>query len=184
MNWLFAFIAFIFIYAIYNLVNYFRFPTIEKHLFYNYSNDNSEKMSAMTYKTQIVNYIKYAGVKDKHIPVTQSLGYGYIASANASLFDNITSSRQDIAQTALQALLEAKGNYWSRFINSFNPFYWLRIILFIPKYLFSYLGIKEENIAVKIFQITYWLIGIVFTFLISVFPEEIKSFLYSLFNIS
>ena len=84
----------------------------------------------------------------------------------------------------MDCLLEAKGNYWSKFINSFNPFYWLRIIIFIPKYLFSYLGIKEKSFLIKIFQLIYWLIAVICTFVITIFPEEIKSFIFSILHIS
>ena len=184
MNFIIILVVLISLHAIYNLINYFRFPIIEKHLYYNYSSDSSQKMDAMAHKTQIVNYIKNAGVKDKFIPVVQPLGYGQLASSSVSVLDNISNSRQDIAQLAIQSLQEAKGNYWSRFINSFNPFYWLKIILFIPKYLFSYLGLKDDNIIIKIFQLVYWLTGAIITFLLAIFPEEIKLFIYSFLNIS
>ena len=184
MKVLFIFIGIIVLHALYNLINFLRYPIVEKNLLYNYSSDYSKRVKAATHKNQILNYIKYAGVKDKHIPVTQAIGYGQIASSTVSVFNNILNLRQDIATNAADCLLEAKGNYWSKFINSFNPFYWLRIIIFIPKYLFSYLGLKEESIIIKIFQVLYWVLGIVCTFLISIFPEEIKAFVLSLLHIS
>lgn len=184
MNFLIIIICLIAFHTIYNLINYLRFPLIEKNLFYNYSSDSSQKLSAVSHKTQIINYIKNAGVKDKFIPVVQTLGYGKLASSSVSLFDNISNQRQDIAQVALESLYEAKGNYWFRFINSFNPFYWLKIILFIPKHFFSYLGIKDDSIIIKILQLVYWLLGIVATFLLAIFPEEIKSFIFSFLHIT
>lgn len=184
MNILFAIIFLISLYAIYNLINFLRYPIIEKYLLYTYSSDSSQRMKSMTHKNQIINYMKNAGVKDKSIPIVQALGYGQLASASVSIFDNILNQRQDVAQIAFECLLEAKGNYWSRFINSFNPFYWLRIVIFIPKNIFMYFGIKESSIFIKIFQLIYWLIAVICTFLIAVFPEEIKTFIFSLFNIS
>lgn len=184
MNFFIIIICFIAFHAIYNLINFLRFPIIEKNLFYNYSSDSSQQLSAVSHKTQIINYIKNAGVKDKIIPVVQTLGYGQLASSSVSVLDNISNSRQDIAQIALECLYEAKGNYWFRFINSFNPFYWLKIVLFIPKYFFSYLGIKDDSIIIKTFQLIYWLLGIVATFLLAIFPEEIKAFVFSFLHIS
>ena len=183
MKILLIFIFAIVIYALYNLVNYFRYPLIEKYLYYTYSPNNEDNKKAITHKTQILNYIKYAGVKDRFIAVTQPIGFGQIASSSVSVFNNILSARQDIASNSIECILEAKGNYWSRFINSFNPFYWLRIIIFIPKYIFSFIGLKEESILIKIFQLIYWLLAIICTFLISVFPEEIKSIINSISNI-
>lgn len=183
MNILFTVIFLLSVYAIYNLINFLRYPIIEKHLLYTYSSDSSQKMKSMTHKTQIVNYIKNAGVKDKSIPVVQTLGYGQLASSSVSIFDNILNSRQDIAKIAFECLLEAKGNYWSRFINSFNPFYWLRVVIFIPKNIFLYFGVKESSIFIKIFQLLYWFIATICTFLIAIFPEEIKQFILSILNI-
>lgn len=184
MNILFIVIIFILLYAIYNLINFLRYPIIEKHLLYTYSSDSSQKIISMTHKNQIISYIKNAGVKDKSIPIVQSLGYGQLASAPISIFDNILNQRQDVAKIAYESLLEAKGNYWSRFINSFNPFYWLRVIIFIPKNIFIYFGVKESSVFIKIFQFLYWLIAVICTFLIAIFPEEIKSFIYSILNVS
>lgn len=184
MNYLIILAIIIFVHAIYNLINFLRYPIIEKYLLSNYSSDSSQRINAISHKIQIINYIKYSGVKDKHIPICQPVGYGQLIGSAVSVFDNITNSRNDIAQNALSSLLEARGNYWSRFVNSFNPFYWFRIIVFIPKYVFSYLGLKEESIFIKIFQLVYWLLAITFTFLISVFPEEIKNFIFSILHIS
>lgn len=184
MNIIFVVIIFILLYSVYNLINFLRYPIIEKHLLYTYSSNTSLKMKSMTHKNQIINYIKNAGVKDKSIPIVQSLGYGQLASAPISIFDNILNQRQDVAQLAMESLLEAKGNYLSRFINSFNPFYWLHIILFIPKNIFMYFGVKESNVFIKIFQFLYWLLAVICTFLIAIFPEEIKSFIFSILNIS
>jgi hypothetical protein len=141
-------------------------------------------MDSLSCKTQILSYIKNAGVKDRHIPVTQAVGYGHIASSTVSVLDNILNNRKDVASMAMECLLEAKGNYWFRFINSFNPFYWLKIILFIPKYTLSYLGLKEESVVIKIFQIIYWLACAICTFALAIFPEEIKKFIFSIFNIT
>ena len=184
MKYVYIFLSIIGLHALYNLINFLRYPLIEKQLLKNYSTDKAQKLDALSHKTQILNYIKNAGVKDKTIPVAQPLGYGQIASSTVSVFNNIMNQRQDIAANVTDCLLEAKGNYWFRFINSFNPFYWLRIIIFIPKYIFSYLGLKEENIVVKIFQLIYWLIAIICTFLIAIFPEEIKRIIFSILHIS
>jgi hypothetical protein len=184
MKVLFGFIGVLLIHALYNLVNYLRYPIIEKYLLSNYSSDAAQRVDGASRKTQIKNYIKYAGVKDKRIPVCQPVGYSHVVKSLVSLFDNITNNHQDVAKTAMDSLLEAKGNYRSRLINTINPFYWLRIIIFIPKYIFSYLGLKEESIIIKIFQLIYWLLAVICTFLISVFPDEIKTFIFSILHIT
>lgn len=172
-------ICFIIFHAIYNLINYLRYNSIQTLFFGLYSDDSETRTKSLSLKNIIVNYIKYAGVNDKHIVVSQPIGYYQVANSTVSVLDNIINNRQDIASSAYELLLEAKGNYWSRFINSINPFYWIRVVIFIPKYIFSYLGLKPDSLIIKIFQLIYWLIAIVFTLLTSVFTDEVKSFIMS-----
>lgn len=184
MNLLKLFVFLIAIHALYNLINFFRYGYIERLFLGNYTNDTNLNAKAKSHKNAIINYIKYSGVQDRYIPISQPVGYGQIVAGNVSIFNNILNPRVDIATNARDLLLEAKGNYWSRFINSINPFYWLRIVLYIPKYLLSYLGIKPDSALIKFFQLVYWLIGIICAFAIAVFPEEIKSFIISFINVS
>ncbi|MCI8700023.1 MAG: hypothetical protein HFJ47_01615 [Clostridia bacterium] len=183
-NLLKIFIAIFVVHVLYNLINYLRFNHIETLLIGNYTDNTDLKIKAKTHKNEIVNYIKNSGIKDKYIPYAQPIGFGQISSGTVSVLENILNPSQDIALTVADMLLEAKGNYWSRFKNSFNPFYWLKIIVFIPKYLFSYLGMSSNNILIKIIQLIYWAIGISFTVLISVFPDEVKTFILSFINFS
>lgn len=182
MNLLKLFILVIIVHAIYNLINFFRFNYVEQLLIGNYTDDSELRIKAKTHVNTILNYIKYSGISDKKIPISQALGYGQIATTCISIFDNILNNRSDIATHVTDLLLEAKGNYWSRFINSFNPFYWIRIILYIPKHLLSYLGVKADSIIIKVFQLIYWLIGVICTFAFTIFPDEIKAFIMSLFQ--
>lgn len=179
MKILILFMIVIVIHALYNLINFFRYPHIEQLLLGNYTDDVNLKIKAKTNINSILNYIKYSGVKDKKIPISQALGYGQVATSCVSIFENLLNNRSDIAFQVNNMLLEAKGNYWSKFINSFNPFYWLRIVLYIPQYILSYLGVNADSVIVKIFQLIYWAIGIICTFAFSIFPEEIKNLIMS-----
>ena len=184
LKFLIIIIVLLIIHAIYNLINFFRYKSIEKLFFGMFCDDIEIRDKSLSFKNTIVNYIKFAGVSDKNIPFSQPIGYGYLANGHASVLQNITNNRQDMVSASYELLLEAKGNYWSRFINSINPFYWLRVVLFIPKYLLSYIGINADSIIIKIFQVLYWLVGVTFTFLISVYPEEIQDFINSLIHIN
>lgn len=184
MKLLIVFVFLVVIHAIYNLINFLRYSHIENLLIGNYTTDVKLNTKAKIHKNEILNYIKNAGVEDTHIGVAEPIGYGKVASSTVSIFSNILSTRADIAYSVRESLLEAKGNYWSRFINSINPFYWLKIILYIPKSIFSYLGLNTDSILIKIFQLIYWLIGIVCTFIITVFPEETKNFIMSFIHFS
>lgn len=183
-NLLIVFIVVIILHALYNLINFLRFPYIENLFVGNFTDNTELKMKAKMHKNTILNYIKYAGIKDKYIPISQPLGFGQVANGNVSIFQNILNQREDFASNSMDFLMEAKGNYWYRFVNSINPFYWLRILLYIPKNVLTYLGVSSDSVLIKIFQLLYWLAGIIFTVLTSVFPEEFKAFILSVINFS
>lgn len=174
----------IIIHAIYNLINFLRYPYIEKLLIFNYTDNVELNAKAKTCKKQILDYIKNSGVKDKYISITQPLGFGKVVSCRVSVFDNLLSYRSDIATTVRDLLLEAKGNYWYKFINSINPFYWIKLILYIPKNVLSGLGMDTDSLFIKLFQLVYWIIGIVFTIVITVFPDEVKKLILSFIHFS
>lgn len=183
MNLLIVFVLIVTIHALYNLINYLRFSYINNLLLGNYTDDSELVQRAKMHKNTILKYIKYAGIKDKYVPLVQDLGFNQISRGQASVFQNLLSTRQEIASFTMNFIIEAKGNYLSNFINSFNPFYWLRIILYLPKYTFEYLGVKSESVIIKIFQLLYWLIGTIFTTLSSIFPAETKEFILSIIHL-
>ena len=172
-------IGVIVLHATYNLINFFRFNSIEKLFNGLFADDTKVRTKSLSFKNRIINYIKYAGVNDKHIPISQPVGYFQVANATVSTLKNIVNAREDIVSSNYELLLEAKGNYWSRFINSFNPFYWIRVVIFVPKYMFSYLGLNPDSVIIKIFQLIYWIVAVVFTILTSVFTDKVKSFIIS-----
>lgn len=182
LNFLFIIIGIVAIHALYNLINFLRYNSIEKLFFGLYAEDTTIRTKSISSKNTILDYIKYAGISDKKIPISQAIGYGQVINGAISIFENITNNRQDVASTTYNLLLEAKGNYWSKFINSFNLFYWARILLFLPQKLFSYLGLKPDSVIIKIFQLIYWTIGIVFTIATTIFPNEVKDHILSFIN--
>ena len=184
MNFLKLLVFVIIIHAIYNLINFLRYPYIEKLLLFNYTDNVDLNTKAKTCKKQILDYIKNSGVKDRHIGITQPLGFGQVAAGRVSVFDNLLSYRVDIAATVRDLLLEAIGNYWYKFINSINPFYWIKLILYIPKNVLSGLGMNADSLFIKLFQLVYWIIGIVFTIVITVFPNEVKDLILSFIHFS
>ncbi|NMI04821.1 hypothetical protein HF638_12590 [Paenibacillus sp. SZ31] len=63
----------------------------------------------------------------------------------------------------IQILKSCVGIYRSRMWNSFNPFYWLGIVVLLPKHLFEYLGVNGDKVIVKIFNIIWWAFSSVVT---------------------
>jgi hypothetical protein len=80
---------------------------------------------------------------------------------NISLFDNLTYQHSDVTPTVNGLFLKAKGVYQNRLKECISPLFWIQFILQFPSQIMEYLGLKENNLVVKIIQLIYWGLGIV-----------------------
>jgi hypothetical protein len=131
-------------------------------------------------KLLIVELLRSAGVNDSSFPNAEALGMGQVVTYSASVLDNLSSRETRIVETVIDMFHQAIGVYRSRIIESVNPLYWIEFAINLPKNIFRYLGISPENTIVKLFQLIYWIIGIVLAFIVAVFPSEINLFIKSL----
>ncbi len=124
----------------------------------------------------ILKLVREAGIDDSYVTVFETTDIGFTTKATVSVFNNLKSKRKEFAQIFLGDLHTTIGVYKSRATETINPFYWLDLLVFLPKHFINYLEIKTTNIQVKGFQIFYW-IGSLFIF---VFEDEIRNALKSL----
>lgn len=162
-----------------NFIKYKRCQKLSKmHL--EWLADKSDKFTQ--YKGEILSLFKGAGISDSMVPVTQPTGYGQIASFNASLYLNFPSKVAAFAAGIADKFDQAVGIYRQRYLESFNPLYWIETILFLPKHLLQYIGISSDRIAFKLCNIlctfVWWLIGALFIF----FGPQLKQFVLSLLD--
>lgn len=120
-----------------------------------YLSDSSVRFSENT--DAIVYLFKSAGIADRLIPFTQPSGYGYLAQGNASLFQNIGNLREDTVIMMFECFSQAKGTFRHRIVEAFSPIYWIDCVIYLPRKIFEYLGLKEDSIVSKIFQLLYWI---------------------------
>lgn len=132
-------------------------------------------------KQETIDLFKIAKIKDTSIPVSQKTGYGYISTFNASLFDNYPNNRSNFASHYFSMFDEAKGVFKHRIFECFNPFYWIDLIIFLPKNILNYIGVSPEVRSTKILNIIltsiYWIFGI----FVAILQDEIKTFILSNF---
>lgn len=152
----YIFIVVIALKVIYNLRNYiwikiyfFRYRTYIKEQQGWYIQKNRQK---------IIELFKKANLRDNIFPHVEPVGFGYV-----SLYENICFFREDIITLMFKYFNEAEGVFKQRIFESFSPFYWVESILNLPKIILEYLGVKPENLIIKIFQIIWWLIMFVST---------------------
>lgn len=130
------------------------------------------------YTTALVQLFKSAGMKDRQIPFVQPMGYGQLLQGHTSLFSNIDNRREDVVANMLKCFAEARGTFKHRIWETFSPLFWINCLLFLPRTILSYLGVKADSLIVKLFQLLYWFAT---PFLVA-FREQIYQYILSLFG--
>jgi hypothetical protein len=123
---------------------------------------NGENDSFPTYRSEIISLFKCANIEDLCVPAATPLGFGQLATFKSSAFTNFPSKVYEQAVLTEKLFNDAIGVYRTRTIESFSPVYWINAIVFLPKNLLCYLGLKPENVIIKLLQLSWWLFGLLF----------------------
>lgn len=105
----------------------------------------------------------------------EPLGYVYVRTGGASIFQNFPNAREDYAHSVVRMFHQATGVYRSRMIETFNPLYWIEAVINLPKQLLNYLGLPSESIVIKIAQLMWWIAGAVFGFVYALYRPELEA---------
>lgn len=159
------------------LFNFYNYKTCQKYyrLYIDWLADNSDEL--MQYRGRVIKLLERAGVKDSSIPTTQPMGFGQVASFNASAFDNFPSNVAGFAALMNAKFMEAMGEYKSRMFDSINPLYWIDAILFLPKHFLSYLGINKKSLSFKISNVVLSVLWWAICICIAIFRPQIDQFI-------
>lgn len=160
-----------------NLMHYFRIKKLQTY----FSEFLDHKRSDMNfYRQEVLSLFEKAHVKDIKIPASEHIGNGEIVSGNVSTFSMFPSTRTEFSVTVLNMFEEAEGVFRKNMLDSFNPFYWIDLIVFLPKSLLTYIGISSEVTAYKIcyvlFTFLWWILGI----LVVYFKPQLQDFVIKL----
>ncbi|MEM8764813.1 MAG: hypothetical protein AAGD88_13425 [Bacteroidota bacterium] len=113
------------------------------------------------YSEEIKTLFREAGLKDSSVFHQEFLGFGKFANQQISVFDNLMNKREDIVGVIENRFNQAIGVYKKRFKESFNPLFWIDLVIKLPEYLMSFFGVLPEKILVKVLNLLYWIILIV-----------------------
>ena len=162
MNWIFIPTFFILIMLIRFVINFFKYRRV-KELYNKYFEYLKERnIEFAQYKQEIKTLFKEANLKDSSVSHQEVISRQHFINSNASVFDNITSTRSDVTQIIKLKFNEAIGVYKKRYKESYNPLFWIEFITKMPQYLMEFFGVLPEKIIVKVFLLIYWIIGILF----------------------
>lgn len=128
-------------------------------------------------KAIVKRLINRASVNDARVGYAEPLGYGQISRGMASVLENYPSNMASMAPLMVRMFEEALGVYKLRCFETFSPLYWIEFVIFLPKNLLVYLGVKSENISVKILQIIWWFVSVLAGTLGILYKDQFKSFI-------
>ena len=117
---------------------------------------------------EIKNVVSKTGLRDQTKSYMQPLGLGYAKQQNVNALDNMLFLNTEILELAREIINRAKGYYKVQALKSFNPLYWIEILIFLPREILKYIGVDEKekvgSIITKIIQIIYWIASIFFMY--------------------
>ena len=99
-----------------------------------------------------------------------------VSNGHTSIYTAFPSKDIRFIVPTQKAFKNAIGVFKGRIFESINPKYWIDCVLFLPKNLLMYLNVSAESIFIKIFQLIYWLFGIILTLFSNDIANLIKSF--------
>jgi hypothetical protein len=158
--------------------NFYYFISVKKY-FKKYQEyiENQKDWYIQGHRQKIIKIFEKANLKDYAIPNIEPVGYGFVNTSGIPLFNNIAALREDIATQVVRYFKESEYVYKTRMFDAINPFYWVESFIYLPKNLLNYLGVKIESVAIKIFQIIWWLIVFVSTIVGIIFNESFISWI-------
>jgi hypothetical protein len=117
---------------------------------------------------EIKSVVGKSGVGDQTKSYMKPVGLGYVQQRNISALDNLLFLNSEIIELARDLINRAKGYYKIQALKSFNPLYWIELIIFLPKELLKYVGVTGEerysSTIIRIFQILYWVASVYFMY--------------------
>ena len=133
-------------------------------------------------RQRIVELFKKANIRDTKLPYASPIGYGYMQTGKASVFDNIQSLKTNVVEIVYSKFREAKGTFRSRIFQSFNPIFWIESVIYLPKAILNYLGMTGDSLFIRIIQVLWWIIGAMGLVVGIVFNKDFTSWVTEVVN--
>ncbi|MED3550151.1 hypothetical protein [Cytobacillus praedii] len=139
------------------------------------------KINLVEKRSIVKKLVSDAGYGNSRVPYVKEMGYGQLARLEVNPIDSFPN--REMARGILNNLSASKGLYKQRALEAFNPIFWIEFVIFLPKSIFSYLGVESTGFIVKISNLIWWLLGTVLTTMIlNAFSPELSEFIRSIFK--
>lgn len=130
-----------------------------------------------SYKHKFIKLMKNANIDEPIFATATPIPGGSYASHTSSIFDVFPSKGPVVAPLTLRCFEEAIGEYRDRIQECFSLFYWIDIIVFLPKSLLRYLNIDNEKVAYKICNISLTILWWVVAIIAAIFDIKLRIFI-------
>nr|WP_315021770.1 hypothetical protein [uncultured Aminipila sp.] len=139
------------------LLNLARFIELSKYQdqYYKWLNGSEIHLDLVSSRNRVKSLIKNA-LGNLNVPYIANMGYGQMASYQVPLFSLYPTNVVDYAKTMLESFEEALGIYRTHMFETFNPFFWINSLIFLPQKIFQYLGVPSQSVLIKLLQIIWW----------------------------
>lgn len=120
-----------------------------------------------TYKRELIELFKNAGVKNPYKIQEKQLPSGYVHHAEVDFFESMTALDVDVVSFMRHALAETLGFYKRKTFESLNPILWLDFIIFLPQKIIVYLGFSDAKyykFISKLLNTIYWILSFLYLY--------------------
>lgn len=168
---------------------YFLHRVLKKHDMWlsGLANDSSKEKKSLSsdaanwissHTTEITRVYELTGRGQPLESFMDAAGYGFVQQKQLNVLENLLFQNRELLYKARDRLQMAEGYFLTNAKQSLNPLFWLEILFFLPKAIFSASGLESSNkvmdISLKVAQVIYWLL-IVYAF---IFKPELFNFLF------
>jgi len=112
-------------------------------------------------KSELKKLFEIAGIPDRGESYMDPAGYGFVQSKKMKYFDNIHFPNADIADYFHISFLESTGYFKKRRNESISFFYWILLIINLPKHIFQFYEKEPKGIFYTLVDVVYK-IGFIF----------------------
>lgn len=123
-------------------------------------------------------WVSYFNTNNKNL-----MGYNFqiIEYLNKIPYESIIDDVYDISDRKYieELFIKSHGYYKYLFLQNFNPFYWINIVIFFPQKIVNYLGLRFKRKTIHFLNIFYWIFSVTF----AIYNDEITTFIKNLIKL-
>ena len=172
---IYVFLGFIIIFKLVNnLLQYIYLKKFYKKFRFKYGvNSVVPSVNLSQYAIKLSEILLNAGILVSTLPLHIDRLY---VNQKGNPFDYLDNDNKVVNEKINIWVLQAIGVYKQRMIDSVNPIYWVKTLLFLPQIVVSYFGGDSKGSLSKILNVFWWIIAS----LISIFSSDIREWILAL----